>query len=142
MRLLQKGQMKDVSIAILTTLSCFSENDSIIVVVEAGRSKVPQHLPLHNATEASSQSTSTTKKRTTIGNNRTIRLRGCPLQQAGNSTKSRSATCRQLRDRRQTGIKPIGRCAVEILSILQSLTICDFSELGPVSLPGEPFQTT
>ena len=34
--------------------------------------------------------------------------------------------CRQLRHRRQTGIKPIGRRAIGILCILQGLTICGF----------------
>ena len=57
-------------------------------------------------------------------------------KKAGGSTKSRGETCLQLRHRRQTGIKPNGRRAVGILSILQGLTVCEtfFSELRPVSV--------
>ena len=68
------------------------------------------------------------------------------LKQVGGSTKGRRETCRQLREgrrptcrqlrhRRQSGTKPIRRLAIEILSILQDLTIGDFffSELGQVS---------
>ena len=65
------------------------------------------------------------------------------LKQVGGSTKShgetcrklrqgRGQTCKQLRHRRQRGTKPSGRRAVGILSILQALTIGDFSsELAP-----------
>ena len=64
--------------------------------------------------------------------NSTTRL---ALKQAGGSRKSRMESCRQLRHRRQTGIKPIGRRAIGILSSLQALTICVFfSELGQVSV--------
>ena len=48
------------------------------------------------------------------------------LKQAGGSTKSRGEICRQLCCRRQTGIKPTGRRAIGILSILQGLTIFEF----------------
>ena len=50
-RLLQKGQVKDVSMAMLTTLSYLFENDSVVkqVFVEAGRCGEPQHPPLHDA---------------------------------------------------------------------------------------------
>ena len=61
--------------------------------------------------------------------NSTARL---TLKHDGGSTKSRGETCRQLR---QSGIKPAGRLAFGILSILQGLTICVFfSELGRVSV--------
>ena len=75
-------------------------------------------------------SKTTTAKRTS--KNSTTRL---TLKQDGGSSKSRGETCRQLRHPRQTGIKPIGRRAIGILSILQGLTICEkkkISELGPV----------
>ena len=78
-----------------------------------------------------SQSTSTTKKITTVRKeNSTTRL---TLKQAGIFSKSRGESCRQLRHRLQTAIKPIGTRTIEILSTLQNLTICElFSELGPV----------
>ena len=64
--------------------------------------------------------------------NSTTRL---TLKEAGGSTKSRGETCRQLRHRRQRGIRPIGRRAIGILSILQVLTSGDFfSQLGEVSV--------
>ena len=56
------------------------------------------------------------------------------LEQDGGSTRGRGETCRQLRHRHQIGTGPIGRRATGILSILQGLTICDFSELGLVSV--------
>ena len=57
--------------------------------------------------------------------NSTTRL---TLELVGGSTQSRGETCRQLRHRHRIGIEPIGRRAVGILSILQGLTICDFSQ--------------
>ena len=68
------------------------------------------------------------------------------LKQVRGSTKGRWETCRQLRQgrgptyrqlrhRRQSGTKPIGRQAIGILSILQALTMGDFfSQLGQVSV--------
>ena len=60
--------------------------------------------------------------------------------QVGGSTKrrgencrqlrqDRGPTCRQLRYRRQHGTKPSGRRAIGILSILQALTVGDFSRV-------------
>ena len=42
--------------------------------------------------------------------------------------QDRGQTCKQLRHRRQRGTKPSGRRAIGILSILQALTIGDFSQ--------------
>ena len=71
-----------------------------------------------------SQSKSSTEKNNSSkeSKNSTTRL---TLKQAGGSTMSRGETCRRLRHRRQTGIKPSGRRAIGILSILQGLTICE-----------------
>ena len=42
--------------------------------------------------------------------------------------QDRGPTCKKLRHRRQTGIKPIGRRAIGILSVLQALTTRFFSQ--------------